>query len=111
MDKLVEQGFIFFENIVNENTTSDRQLIIHEVMGRHCGWPTATTAYEYRKRLQNLNFIPKIGITREKWEIHSVILPEENIDFDKECERLNRIMDTEDCVNIFLCEGQDLKPL
>ena len=28
-----EQSAIFFENIVNENTTSRRQLIIHEVMG------------------------------------------------------------------------------
>ena len=46
-----EQGAIFFENVANENTTSDRQLIIHEVMGRHCGWLTAATALEYRKRL------------------------------------------------------------
>ena len=59
-----EQGAIFFENIVNENTTSDRQLIIHEVMGRHCGWLTAATAFEYRKRLNNLSFIPEIGITK-----------------------------------------------
>ena len=29
-----EQGAIFFENVSNENTTSSRQLIIHEVMGR-----------------------------------------------------------------------------
>jgi pyrophosphate--fructose-6-phosphate 1-phosphotransferase len=27
-----EQGAVFFENIANENTTSSRQLIIHEVM-------------------------------------------------------------------------------
>ena len=60
--------------------------------------------YEYRKRLQNLNFIPEIGITKQKWDVHSVLLPEENIDFEKECERLNRIMDSHDCVNIFLCE-------
>ena len=33
-----------FENIINENTTSDRQLIIHEVMGRHCGWLTKATS-------------------------------------------------------------------
>ena len=44
-----EQGSLFFENIVNENTTSNRQLIIHEVMGRHCGWLTAQTARNYRK--------------------------------------------------------------
>ena len=46
-----EQGAVFFENIINENTTSTRQLIIHEVMGRNCGWLTAETALEYRKRL------------------------------------------------------------
>ena len=43
-----EQGAIFFENIANENTTSTRQLIIHEVMGRNCGWLTAQTARNYR---------------------------------------------------------------
>lgn len=104
-----EQGAVFFENLVNEHTTSDRQLIIHEIMGRHCGWLTAATAFEYRKRLQNLSFIPEIGITKEKWDIHSVLLPEENIDFDKECERLNKIMDKYDCVNIFLSEGAGLE--
>ncbi len=106
-----EQGAIFFENVVNENTTSDRQLIIHEVMGRHCGWLTAATAFEYRKRLQNLSFIPEIGITKEKWDIHSILLPEEEIDFDEECERLNKIMDKHDCVNIFLCEGAGLETI
>ena len=45
-----EQSAIFFENIVNENTTSRRQLIIHEVMGRHCGWLTAKSAQDYRKK-------------------------------------------------------------
>ncbi len=100
-----EQGAIFFENIVNENTTSDRQLIIYEVMGRHCGWLTAATALEYRKRLNKMNFIPEIGIIKEKWDIHSVLLPEEEINFGKECIRLNKIMDKYDCVNIFLSEG------
>ena len=104
-----EQGAVFFENVVNENTTSDRQLIIHEVMGRHCGWLTAATAFEYRKRLNNLSFLPEIGITKEKWDVHSVLLPEEDIDFDKECERLNKIMDKHDCVNVFLSEGAGLE--
>lgn len=104
-----EQGAVFFENVVNENTTSDRQLIIHEIMGRHCGWLTAATAFEYRKRLNNLSFIPEIGITKEKWDVHSVLLPEEDIDFDKECERLNKIMDKHDCVNVFLSEGAGIE--
>ena len=106
-----EQGAIFFENIVNENTTSDRQLIIHEVMGRHCGWLTAATAYEYRKKIKTYNFIPEIGINREKWDVHSVLIPEEDIDLDKECLRLNKIMNTHDCVNIFLSEGAGLKTI
>ena len=103
-----EQSAIFFENVANENTTSDRQLIIHEVMGRHCGWLTAATALEYRKRLGEMTFIPEVGVVKEKWEVHSVLLPEEEINFDKECERLNKIMDKYDCVNVFLCEGAGL---
>lgn len=100
-----EQGAIFFENIVNENTTSDRQLIIHEVMGRHCGWLTAATAFEYRKRLKNVQFIEELNVIKEKWDIHAVLIPEKEIDFDLECKRLNNIMNKYDCVNIFLSEG------
>ena len=103
-----EQGAIFFENIVNENTTSDRQLIIHEIMGRNCGWLTAATAYTYRNRLNSLDFIPDIGMIKEKWDIHSVLLPEKKLDFYKECERFKKIMDKYDCVNIFLSEGAGL---
>ena len=55
-----EQGAIFFENISNENTTSTRQLIIHEVMGRHCGWLTAQTAFDYRKRMKDRRFLPEL---------------------------------------------------
>ena len=47
-----EQSSLFFQNIVNENTTSSRQLIIHEVMGRNCGWLTAYSAKEYRDSLK-----------------------------------------------------------
>ena len=91
--------------IVNENTTSDRQLIIHEIMGRHCGWLAAATALEYRKKLDDIKFINEIGIRKEKWEVHAVFIPEEEVDFEKECKRLSKIMDKHDCVNIFLSEG------
>ena len=100
-----EQGAVFFNNIVNENTTSSRQLIIHEVMGRNCGWLTAATAYEYRKLLENREFIPELMIDKKRWDIHGIYLPEKEIDFNKECIRLNAIMDKYDCVNIFLSEG------
>jgi pyrophosphate--fructose-6-phosphate 1-phosphotransferase len=106
-----EQGAIFFENIVNENTTSDRQLIIHEVMGRHCGWLTAATAHEYRKRLSNFSFLNEINVCKKKWDIHSILIPEKDIDFEKECKRLNQVMEKYDCVNIFLSEGAGLNTI
>ena len=100
-----EQGAIFFENIANENTTSRRQLIIHEVMGRHCGWLTAATAFEYRKLLENRKFLPELFISKQRWDVHAVYVPEIDIDFQKESARLRKCMDENDCVNIFLSEG------
>ena len=100
-----EQGAIFFDNISNENTTSSRQLIIHEVMGRNCGWLTAQTAREYRRRLDSKEFLPEALIDRSRWDIDAVYLPETSIDFDSECERLKKVMNKKDCVNIFLSEG------
>jgi len=100
-----EQGARFFQNIANENTTSRRQLIIHEVMGRHCGWLTAATTYEYRKSLENMTFLPELNISKERWDVHAVYIPEIDIDFQKESKRLRKYMDENDCVNIFLSEG------
>jgi|TARA_Y100000817_G_scaffold259633_1_gene213618 pyrophosphate--fructose-6-phosphate 1-phosphotransferase len=100
-----EQGARFFQNIVNENTTSRRQLIIHEVMGRHCGWLTAGTAYEYRKSLENMTFLPELNMSKERWDVHAVYIPEIDVDFQKESKRLRKCMDENDCVNIFLSEG------
>ena len=100
-----EQGAIFFDNISNENTTSSRQLIVHEVMGRNCGWLTAQTAREYRRRLDSKEFLPEALIDRSRWDIDAIYLPETSIDFDSECERLKKVMNKKDCVNIFLSEG------
>ena len=100
-----EQGAKFFDNIVNENTTSSRQLIIHEVMGRNCGWLTAYTAKEYLKILDKKTFLPEINLSRDRWGIDAIYIPEIPINFDQECFRLKNIMDEKDCVNIFLSEG------
>ena len=106
-----EQGARFFQNIVNENTTSRRQLIIHEVMGRHCGWLTAGTAHEYRKSLENMEFLPELNISKERWDVHAVYIPEIDVDFQKESQRLRRVMDENDCVNIFLSEGAGMETI
>jgi len=104
-DTAAEQGAVFFENIVNENTTSRRQLIIHEVMGRNCGWLTAATAKYYRDRLTKRTFYDSNGLYIDRWDIHAVYIPEIEIDIDHESNRLNEIMNRFDCVNIFLSEG------
>ena len=100
-----EQGAIFFENVANENTTSTRQLIIHEVMGRNCGWLTAATAAEYRKRLKKRSFLSEMLVDEHKWDVHAVYIPENNLDIKTESQRLKKVMDRHDCVNIFLSEG------
>ena len=100
-----EQGSIFFENVVNENTTSNRQLIIHEVMGRHCGWLTAQTAKDYRLKLRNKEFLPELLIDKARWDIDAIYIPEEDFNFQHEVNRLRDLMDRKDSVNIFLSEG------
>jgi diphosphate-dependent phosphofructokinase len=104
-DTAAEQGAIFFENVVNEQSTSTRSLVIHEVMGRNCGWLTAATARVYRERLMKLDFAPAINLGREKKDIDAVFVPEMHIDLAAEAERLKRVMDTKDCVNVFVSEG------
>ena len=100
-----EQTAIFFENIVNENTTSSRHLIIHEVMGRNCGWLTAKSAHIYKQRLKNKKFFESVNLCEEAWDIHSVLIPEMEFNIEKESLRLKKIMDKFGCVNIFLSEG------
>lgn len=100
-----EQGARFFENVVAEHNANPRMLIVHEVMGRNCGWLTAATANSYRERLNELDFLPETGLSRERKEIHGVYVPEMHFDLATEAERLRGVMDEIDCVNIFISEG------
>ena len=56
-----EQGARYFWNVVAENNANPRMLIVHEVMGRSCGWLTAATAQEYRKLLDRAEWLPELG--------------------------------------------------
>ncbi|TWT50758.1 Pyrophosphate--fructose 6-phosphate 1-phosphotransferase [Rubripirellula amarantea] len=100
-----EEGAKFFENVVGEHSANPKMLIVHEVMGRNCGWLTAATAAKYRERLDALNFLPEVGLTRARREIHGVYVPEMHFDLQKEAERLHDIIEETDCVNIFISEG------
>ena len=100
-----EQTAGFARNIIGEHRSGPRMLIVHEVMGRHCGWLTAAAAAEYRRWLDTQEWVPSIGLTRERWDIHAVFLPELALDIDAEAARLHTVMDTIGNVNIFLSEG------
>ncbi len=100
-----EQGARFFQNVVAENNANPRMLIVHEVMGRNCGWLTAATALQYRKILDTQAWLPELGLTRASFEVHGVFIPEMEIDLAAEAERLRKVMDDVDCVNIFISEG------
>ena len=104
-DTAAEQGARFFENVVNEQSTSSRQLIIHEVMGRACGWLTAATARSWRDRLDSLSFLPEFNLTRRHKDIDAVYVPEMAIDLAAEAKRLKKVMDEKDSVIIFVSEG------
>jgi pyrophosphate--fructose-6-phosphate 1-phosphotransferase len=110
-DTAAEQGAIFFENVVNEQSTSTRSLVIHEVMGRNCGWLTAATARVYRERLAKQAFAPDFNLGCEKKDIDAVFVPEMHIDIAAEAERLKRVMDTKDAVNMFISEGAGVKEI
>jgi pyrophosphate--fructose-6-phosphate 1-phosphotransferase len=100
-----EEGARFFANVVAEHNANPRMLIIHEVMGRNCGWLTAATAAEYRKLVSAMVFVPEVGLSCERREVHGVYIPEMALDIKAEAARLRKIMDQHDCVNLFVSEG------
>ncbi|GAA4901961.1 pyrophosphate--fructose-6-phosphate 1-phosphotransferase [Tessaracoccus lubricantis] len=103
-----EQGSIFAQNVVAEHNSGSRMLIVHEVMGRHCGWLTAATAQKYREWLDTQEWLPEIGLSKPAWDVHGVYVPEGEINIAKESERLGKIMDEVGNVTIFLSEGAGL---
>jgi len=100
-----EEAAGFAANIIGEHRSGPRMLIVHEVMGRHCGWLTAAAAAEYRKWLDQQEWVPSLGLTRERWDVHAVFVPELPLDIEGEAARLRGIMDEIGNVNIFLSEG------
>lgn len=100
-----DNGAEFARHIVAEHSSNPRMLVIHEVMGRNCGWLTAATAASYRGWLDEQDWNPGIGLDRRRWDVHAVYVPEAEIDIEAEAGRLRAIMDEVGCVNIFLSEG------
>ncbi len=106
-----EHGARNFANVVAEHNANPRMLIVHEVMGRNCGWLTAATAHQYQESLKTQAWLPELGLTKERFSVHAVYIPEMAVDFDAEAARLTRIMDQIDNVNIFISEGAGLEDI
>jgi len=106
-----EEGAKYFWNVVAENNANPRMLIIHEVMGRNCGWLTAATARAYRKMLDRYDWLPELGLDRQCFEIHGVFIPEMSVDLAAEADRLRKVMDRVDAVNLFISEGAGVESI
>ncbi len=104
-DTAAEMGARFAKNVVAEHNANARMLIVHEVMGRNCGWLTAATARKYREWLDACEWVDGIGLTKRAWDVHAVFVPEAVIDIKAEAERLRTVMDEVGNVTIFLSEG------
>ncbi|MEE6281187.1 pyrophosphate--fructose-6-phosphate 1-phosphotransferase [Georgenia sp. MJ170] len=101
-----EQASRFAQNIIGEHRSNPRMLIVHEVMGRHCGWLTAAAAEDYHDWVaQRPQWNPSSGLSKQRWDVHAVFLPELKLDLEAEAARLRGVMDEIGNVNIFLSEG------
>ena len=106
-----EEGAQYFANVVAEHNANPRMLIVHEVMGRNCGWLTAYTAHVYNDYLHEVDFLPQMGLSRERKDVHAIFIPEMEVDIHAEATRLSKVMDEIDCVNIFISEGAGVETI
>ncbi len=100
-----EQGALYARNIIAEHSTNPRMLVVHEVMGRNCGWLTAATALAHHQWVKSTQFAEWLDNSAIRWDVHAVFVPERPFDIAEEAKRLRAIMDGEDGVNLFISEG------
>ena len=106
-----EQGALFAQNVIGEHRSNPRMLIIHEIMGRNCGYLAAQTAANYHQWVKEQQWLPSAGLSQERWDVHAVYVPEITYDLDVEASRLRGIMDEIGNVNIFLSEGAGVEEI
>jgi pyrophosphate--fructose-6-phosphate 1-phosphotransferase len=105
-----EQGTVFARNIIAEHSSNPRMLVVHEVMGRACGWLTAETARRYHAWVGEQEYAG-FGNDPRRWDVHGVFVPELEFDIDAEADRLRAIMDEIGCVNLFVSEGAGVETI
>ncbi len=100
-----EQGALYARNVIAEHSSNPRMLVVHEVMGRNCGWLTAATALAHHQWVRDAQFAEWLENSADRWDVHAVFVPERPFDIADEAKRLRSIMDEQDGVNMFISEG------
>lgn len=103
-----EVGADFFDNVSNEQTAAPKTLVIHEVMGRHCGWLTAATARAYIQKTSANEYVEGFMMNADLKRIDGLYLPEMVFDIEAEGERLRTSMEKTGQVTLFVSEGAGL---
>ena len=103
-----EVGADFFDNVSNEQSAAPRTFVIHEVMGRHCGWLTAATARAYIQKTGKNEYVEGLMMDAQLKSIDGIYLPEMAFDIDAEAKRLKKVMDKTGYVTLFVSEGAAL---
>ncbi|WP_430251419.1 pyrophosphate--fructose-6-phosphate 1-phosphotransferase [Neorhizobium sp. DAR64860/K0K1] len=106
-----EVGARFFDNVSNEQTAAPRTFVIHEVMGRHCGWLTAATARAYIEQSRGNEYVDGLMMNAELKSIDGLYLPELEFDLEQESARLKRVMEERGTVTIFVSEGAGMNTI
>ncbi|MBN7808765.1 pyrophosphate--fructose-6-phosphate 1-phosphotransferase [Agrobacterium rosae] len=103
-----EVGASFFDNVSNEQSAAPKTFVIHEVMGRHCGWLTAATARAYIQKTKGNEYVEGLLMDEKLKSIDGLYLPEMAFDIQAEAERLKKIMNDTGFVTLFVSEGAGL---
>jgi pyrophosphate--fructose-6-phosphate 1-phosphotransferase len=106
-----EQGAVFARHIVAENSSNPRMLVVHEVMGRNCGWLTAATALAHHQWVRGQEFAGWLESSPHAWDVHGVFIPERPFDIAQEAKRLRAVMDEVGGVNLFISEGAGISEI
>lgn len=103
-----EVGAHFFDNVSNEQSAAPKTLVVHEVMGRHCGWLTAATAKAYIDKVRGNEYVDGLMMNADLKSIDAIYLPELDFNLEEESERLRKIMRDRSFVTLFVSEGAAL---
>ncbi len=100
-----QNGAQFFQNVVAETSANPKMLIVHEVMGRSCGYLTAKTAQVYQEMIEHRRFLDIFGVSHAQYSVDAVLMPEVEFDIDKLAAYLKERLEKNDCAKIFISEG------